>query len=282
MDSASPIFRAVSPASPPPPAESASLLERAFQDALLLPDESVMGTEIDETRVRLLDAAYEQFCRTGIQRSSMEEIARRAKLSRITLYRKFESKDALVDEVILREFRRYFLRFLEDIAQADTVADRVVLGFVSALRVIRTNRLIGNLLETEPVLFAGAIGGDDGTMLAAVRRFVAGQLQREQRAGTVAADLNTDLVAEMLVRISRRSSPHRARSSTSTTTRLSPRSPGSSSFRWCCRTTVRRDSTGLLRPIAYAVLPAPAAAPCAVSSRRPPRRSSAHRRPPGS
>ncbi|WP_425607448.1 TetR/AcrR family transcriptional regulator [Rhodococcus pyridinivorans] len=55
-----------------------------------------MGTETDETRVRLLDAAYEQFCRTGIQRSSMEEIARRAKLSRITLYRKFESKDALV------------------------------------------------------------------------------------------------------------------------------------------------------------------------------------------
>lgn len=201
MDSASPISRAVSPASPSPPAESASLLERAFQDALLLPDESVTGTEIDETRARLLDAAYEQFCRTGIQRSSMEEIARRAKLSRITLYRKFESKDALVDEVIMREFRRYFLRFLEDIAQADTVADRVVLGFVSALRVIRTNRLIGNLLETEPVLFAGAIG-DDGTILAAVRRFVAGQLQREQRAGTIAADLNTDLVAEMLVRIS--------------------------------------------------------------------------------
>ena len=83
MDSASPISRAVSPASPPPPAESASLLERAFQDALLLPDESVMGTEIDETRVRLLDAAYEQFCRTGIQRSSMEEIARRVPLSKI-------------------------------------------------------------------------------------------------------------------------------------------------------------------------------------------------------
>ncbi|MGW4014760.1 TetR family transcriptional regulator [Rhodococcus ruber] len=36
-------------------------------------------------RARLLDAAYEQFCRLGIQRSSMEEIARRAGLSRITL-----------------------------------------------------------------------------------------------------------------------------------------------------------------------------------------------------
>ncbi len=186
----------------PPTAESSSLLERAFHDALLAPADTDDGVEADDTRTRLLDAAYEQFCRTGIQRSSMEEIARRAKLSRITLYRKFATKDVLVDEVILREFRRYFLQFLEDIAQAETVADRVVAGFVSALRAIRTNRLIGNLLETEPALFAGAIGGDEGRMLAAVRRFVAGQLHREQHAGTISADLNTDLVAEMLVRIS--------------------------------------------------------------------------------
>jgi len=182
--------------------ESDSLLDRAFRDALVPPGAAADPCETDETRTRLLDAAYEQFCRTGIQRSSMEEIARRADLSRITLYRRFETKDALVEQVILREFRRYFVQFLEDIRTADTVADRVVLGFVSALRAIRTNRLIATLLETEPVLFAGAIGGDDGTMLATVRRFVAGQLRREQLAGTISADLDVDLVAEILVRIS--------------------------------------------------------------------------------
>lgn len=132
----------------------------------------------------------------------MEEVARRAKLSRITLYRKFDTKDSLVDEVIVREFRRYFTRFLDDISRADSVADRVVLGFVSALHAIRTNPLIGALLETEPTVFAGYIGGDDGTMLATVRRFVAGQLYHEQRAGTISEDLDIELVAEMLVRIS--------------------------------------------------------------------------------
>ena len=41
----------------------------------------------DEIRSRFLDAAYEQFRRMGAQRSTMEDVARRAKVSRITVYR---------------------------------------------------------------------------------------------------------------------------------------------------------------------------------------------------
>ena len=173
-----------------------SLLDRAYHDAVEQP-----GDE-DRTRTRLLDAAYEQFCRLGIQRSSMEDIARRAQLSRITVYRKFESKDALVDQVVLREIRRYFTRFLDDIARADTAADRVVAGFVSSLHAVRTNPLIGGLLETEPTLLAGSVVGNGEEMLATVRAFVAGQLRREQQAGNISHALDTDLVAEMMVRIS--------------------------------------------------------------------------------
>jgi len=176
--------------------ESESLIDRAYHDALEQPDED------DRTRTRLLDAAYEQFCRLGIQRSSMEDIARRARLSRITLYRKFESKDALVDQVVLREIRRYFTQFLDDIARADTVADRVVAGFVSSLRTVRTNPLIGGLLDAEPTVLAGSVVGNGEEMLATVRAFVAGQLGREQQAGNVSHALDTDLVAEMMVRVS--------------------------------------------------------------------------------
>lgn len=175
---------------------SKSLLELAYDDALAQSDDE------DRTRTRLLDAAYEQFCRTGIQRSSMEEIARRADLSRITLYRKFDTKDALVDQVLLREIRRYFIRFLDDISRADSAADRVVAGFVSSLHAIRTNPLIGGLLDAEPTLLAGSVVGNGEEMLATVRQFVAGQLRREQEAGTISGELDTDLVAEMMVRVS--------------------------------------------------------------------------------
>ena len=175
-------------------AASESLLERALLEAVEKADEA------DTVRTRLLDAAHEQFCRSGIQRSSMEEVARRANLSRVTLYRRFESKDALVEQVLLREFRRYFDRFLLDIRSARTVADRIVLGFVSSLTAIRTNSLIGGLLDAEPTLLAGSLV-DDGRMLAIARQFVAGQLRREQRAGTISREMNVDLTAEMMVRI---------------------------------------------------------------------------------
>ena len=173
-----------------------SVLERAYTDAVEQADDP------DETRTRVLDAAYEQFCRTGVQRSTMEDVARRAGVSRITVYRRFAAKDALVEQVVLREFRRYFDDFLIDIEQARTVDDRVVLGFVSSLRAIRNNPLIGGLIATEPGLAIPAMIGDGGRTLAIVRQFVAGQLRREQRAGNVPDTLDTDLVAEMMVRIS--------------------------------------------------------------------------------
>lgn len=187
---------ASAPTDSPRSPESRSLIERAFHQAREQADNG------DRTRTRLLDAAYEQFCRMGIQRSSMEDVARRAGLSRITLYRRFATKDELVEQVMLREFRRYFDRFLVDIQQAESAADRVVLGFVSSLRAIRGNPMIGGLISAEPNLVAGSMIGDDGLMLATVRQFLAAQLRQEQRAGNVSADLDTDLVAEMMVRIS--------------------------------------------------------------------------------
>ena len=173
-----------------------SLLERAYTDAVEQAD------ELDEARARVLDAAYEQFCRMGVQRSTMEDVARRAGVSRITVYRRFSTKDALFEQVVRREFRRYFDRFLTDIARAETVADRVVLGFVSSLRAIRGNPLIGGLIATEPDLVVPSMISDGGRTLATVRQFVAGQLRREQRAGNVSADLDVDFVAEMMVRVS--------------------------------------------------------------------------------
>jgi TetR/AcrR family transcriptional regulator, repressor for uid operon len=78
----------------------------------------------------------------------------------------------------------------------------VVLGFVSSLRAIRNSPLIGGLIAAEPHLLVPTMITDGGRTLATVRQFVAGQLRREQGAGKVPGDLDTELVAELMVRVS--------------------------------------------------------------------------------
>lgn len=172
------------------------MLERVFAEAVEPADDH------DEITTRVLDGAYEQFCRMGIRRSTMEDVARRAGVSRITVYRRFATKDALVEHVVRREFRRYFDQFLIDIEQASTAADRVVLGFVSALRAIRHNPLIGGLMAVEPDVLVPSMISDGGRTLWTVQRFVAGQLRREQHAGNVSPEVDVELVAELMARVS--------------------------------------------------------------------------------
>lgn len=157
---------------------------------------------VDEKEARILAAAREQFVHAGVQRSTMDDVARRAGVSRITVYRRFANKDELVERTVQEEFRRYFHQFLVDIAPARTVAERVELGFLSSLRAAQENPLIGGLLQDEPGHFLPSMSADRGRTVATVRAFLAAQLRREQRAGNVSEEIDTELVAEMMVRVS--------------------------------------------------------------------------------
>ena len=159
---------------------SSSLLMRALSDSVGRVDDE------EEFSTRILDAAGGLFGRRGIQRVTMEEVAKAAGVARVTIYRRFATKDVLIEHVVRREFRRYFDQFLRDIKQGRTAADRVVVGFVSSLRAIRGNSLIGGLLAAEPDLLVPSLVGDEGRTLGTVREFIAGPLRREQAAGTVA------------------------------------------------------------------------------------------------
>ncbi len=180
----------------PPTAEPPSLLMQALTDSVARIDDA------EEFSTRILDAAADLFGRLGIQRVTMDEVARAAGVARVTIYRRFATKDVLVEQVVRREFRRYFDQFLRDIKTGETVADRVVVGFVSSLRAFRGSSLIGRLLASEPDLLVPSLVGDEGRTLSTVSEFIAGQLRREQAAGNVDASLDVDLVAEMMVRIS--------------------------------------------------------------------------------
>ena len=155
----------------------------------------------DETTERILAGASEQFRRFGVQRSTMEDVAKRSGVSRVTVYRRFATKELLVERTVQHEFRNYFEQFVHDIAGARTVAERVELGFVSSLRVVRSNPLINALFVADNDMLLSSVVGDDGNTLATVSDFLGGQIRREQAAGNVDPGVDADLVAEVIVRI---------------------------------------------------------------------------------
>jgi TetR/AcrR family transcriptional regulator, repressor for uid operon len=155
----------------------------------------------DEITDRILAGASEQFRRFGAQRSTMEDVAKRSGVSRITVYRRFATKELLVERTVQHEFRNYFDQFVHDIASARSVAERVELGFVTSLRVVRGNPLINALFVTDNDMLLSSVVGDDGNTLATVAAFLAGQIRREQEAGNVDAAIDADLVAEVIVRV---------------------------------------------------------------------------------
>ncbi|VFA96510.1 TetR/AcrR family transcriptional regulator [Nocardia cyriacigeorgica] len=148
----------------------------------------------------LLDSALSAFLDFGIKRTSMGEIARRAGISPATLYRRFESKNDLVEAVSVREAQR----FVADIdARVRTVAgteNQLVEIFVAFIAAIAGNELLRRLLRTEPELILPRLTTDAGPVLAVGRTYLAAKL-RELRDAEAAADFDADLVAEIMARL---------------------------------------------------------------------------------
>ena len=72
----------------------------------------------DPATTAILDAAVLEFERLGFRRAALDDVARRAKVSRTTIYRKFAGRDELVTAVIDRENAALFADIAEELKNA--------------------------------------------------------------------------------------------------------------------------------------------------------------------
>jgi AcrR family transcriptional regulator len=154
----------------------------------------------DTSTQRILDAALTLFGEFGLRRTTMEDVGKRAGLSRVTVWRRFDSKNRLVEAVIFREVRRFFGVCNAAIAPLPSFEDRVVEGFVVSLRFARDSSLLGRLLDLEPETLLPFLTVNGGPILATARSFLAGQFRQAQKAGE-APKFDADAVAETVVRL---------------------------------------------------------------------------------
>lgn len=157
------------------------------------------GTE-DPTARRILDAALEQFTLLGLRRSSVDDVAKTAGVSRVTVFRRFQTKDKLVEATLLRELDRFFERLDAAVAALPTMEERVVEGFVVALRHTRAHPLFGGLLRLEPEVVLPYLTVQGGFSLSATVNYLTAHLRRAQQAEG-RPDEDPRPVAELMVRV---------------------------------------------------------------------------------
>ncbi|HXX89005.1 MAG TPA: TetR/AcrR family transcriptional regulator [Acidimicrobiales bacterium] len=159
------------------------------------------GPTGDTTGERILDAAYEHVLDFGIRNLSVEAVARRVGIARVTVYRRFAGKDDLLRAVLFREGRRVFAQVDAVVAGMASPEQQLVEGFTATLAAVRLHPLVQRTLQREPEMLATVLVRQGGAMVALARAYLAGHIRAGQRAGRLAG-FDPDAAAELAVRLS--------------------------------------------------------------------------------
>lgn len=105
---------------------------------------------ITDTGTRILDAAFDRVMDLGLARTTVEDVARAAGLSRQTIYRYFPSKEHLITALVLREEERFLDGIREAFAEDPGLEAALSDGILFCLRFAREHPLLDRLLDTDP------------------------------------------------------------------------------------------------------------------------------------
>lgn len=108
--------------------------------------------EADSATEAILDAAVIEFERHGFRRVALDDVARRAEVSRTTIYRRFANRDELVAAVIERENIALFTDIAEEVKRAGAQSNYYVEAFTLSILKFRRHRVLYRMLTDEPAL----------------------------------------------------------------------------------------------------------------------------------
>jgi AcrR family transcriptional regulator len=100
---------------------------------------------------RIVDAALRCIARWGVAKTTADDIAREAKVSRATLYRAFPGgRDVVLGAVIRHEVGRFFATVSDELELTESLEDLLVCGFTEAGAFLRGHDALRYLIAHEP------------------------------------------------------------------------------------------------------------------------------------
>lgn len=107
------------------------------------------GADAGET---ILDAALVELERHGFRKVALDDVARRAGVSRTTIYRRFANRDELVGAVIERENVALFADIAKELKEAKPQANYYVEAFTLSIMRFRRHRVLNQMIVDDPAL----------------------------------------------------------------------------------------------------------------------------------
>jgi AcrR family transcriptional regulator len=106
----------------------------------------------DPATTAILDAAVVEFEQHGFRRVALDDVARRARVSRTTIYRRFAGRDELVAAVIDRENALLFANIADELKSRRPQSNYYVEAFTLSIVRFRQHRVLTRMLADEPGL----------------------------------------------------------------------------------------------------------------------------------
>jgi AcrR family transcriptional regulator len=100
----------------------------------------------------LLDATQACVLAVGVRRTTMTDVARRAGVSRMTLYRRYADVTSLMQALMTREFTRIIDEVEEEVAALPTARERLVTAAVTGVDRLTRHPLFLRIVDVDPEL----------------------------------------------------------------------------------------------------------------------------------
>ena len=153
-----------------------------------------------ESSERVLAATFACVARYGIAKTTVEDVAREAGISRATVYRQFPGgKDQLIGDTIRWEATRFFSELARAIEDAPDFESTVEEAIVFANGALDQHAVFQKVLETEPELLLPNLTVDDTRLRGMVTVFLKTHLEPE--AGRLAPGVTVDGAADHVARL---------------------------------------------------------------------------------
>jgi AcrR family transcriptional regulator len=155
---------------------------------------------VTDVRERLLQSTYDCVARWGLAKTTIEDAAREAGVSRATVYRYFPGgRDELIGATVSWEFARFFLRLYDEIQDADTLEEVMERALVFAHNAILEHEVLQRILQTEPEILLPRMTVNANQTHRVAAAFLAPYLVRHGMTEGAEVEQAADFLARMVM-----------------------------------------------------------------------------------